>query len=429
MSDMRHMDLPPRQRGVAALLAVALLCAAMAIVVIFTNRSLIFEQKTSANHYRSTIAMDAAEAGLEWATAMLNKSGRITNTCVDSSWDPDTNFRQKYLMHDPASKSWVPAAGSGAVVAACVTSQRAATADAAPAEDYDWICSCPMPGTAPSVTPPSVGGFKPGFAVALVSNAAARSVDVVSHGCTTAITSTVCTGDAAAMVRVTMADVAALASAPGVPLVARGAVNVGPAALAVQNSDPSTAGVTVHAGMAIDAANLRITSMPGTPPTATLIANDATLRSASGEQMFQTFLGMRKATWRDSVADAVLMCPCTQHDVAAALAAHKRKLWLQGDLSMNAPLALGSVDDPFVMIVDGDIEMSGDLAIYGALYAASLTWDNTGTADAQVVGAAISENDYSGNGTPSYVYDPRVVASLRAIPGRFVRVPGSWRDF
>jgi len=417
------------QRGVGALLVVAMLCAAMAIVVMFTSRSLVFEQKTSANPYRSTIAMDAAEAGLEWTMAMLNKSGSVTRACVDSGLEADTSFRQRYLGYEPASRSWTPAAGSGAVEAACVTSQRAATDAAAPATDHDRVCSCPTAGTAPSVVSPLIGGFKPGFAIALVSNAAARSVDVVSYGCTSAITSTGCIGDAAATVRATIASVPAVAIAPGAPLTVRGMVNVGDAALAVQNSDQSSGGVTVNAGMGIAAVNLRITASPGTPPTSTLIGNDDALRNASEEQMFQTFFGVPKATWRESVADAILNCPCTDSDVAAALAGKKRKLWLRGDLLMNANRLLGSVDEPFVMIVDGRIEMRGDPGVYGLLYSTGATWDNSGADNALLVGAAVSEGNYTGSGTPSHVYDPRVMASLTAIPGRFVRVPGSWRDF
>lgn len=81
------------------------------------------------------------------------------------------------------------------------------------------------------------------------------------------------------------------------------------------------------------------------------------------------------------------------------------------------------------MIVDGRIEMQGDLRLHGVLYGTGASWHNTGTGHPQLVGAAIAEGNYSGNGAPSYVYDPRVIANLSAIPGRFVRVPGSWRDF
>ncbi len=404
------------QRGAGALVAVVLLYVAMAIIVVFTNRNLIFEQKTSANQYRATLALEAAEAGLEWATTMLNKSGPIAAQCLDDA--AGQSFRARYLSYASAARTWTPTA-AGAVVASCVTSQAGT----------DWTCSCPAAGTAPSVAAPAAGGFKPGFAIAFVTNGATRSVDLVSYGCTAAINSATCTGDAAATVRVTLANVSALATAPGAPLTARGEVNVGNAALGVQNGDPNSAGVTVNAGMGINASSLRITSTPGTPPHSTLVGNDDSLRNSTEDQMFQTFFGVPKATWRDSVADARLSCPCTETSVSAALATGARKLWLQGNLSMNANQTLGSVSDPFILMVDGSIEMRGDLNIYGVTYSTGMTWDNTGGGSALLVGAAISEGNYQGNGTPDYYYDPRVIANLLDIPGAFARVPGSWRDF
>jgi|APDOM4702015118_1054815.scaffolds.fasta_scaffold02900_3 Tfp pilus assembly protein PilX len=408
-----------RQRGAGALVAVVLLYVAMAIIVVFANRSLIFEQKTSANQYRATMALEAAEAGIEWATTMLNKSGLINATCNDLASGSGFSFRDKYLDYVNGSQTWNLNAASGTVVAACVTSQAGT----------DWTCSCPTAGTAPSVTAPAGGGFKPGFAVAFVTNAATRAVDLVSYGCTSAITNATCAGDAAATVRVTLASVVALATTPGAPLTARGSVSIGNAALGVQNGDPGSAGITVNAGMGVDASNLRITSTPGTPPWATVVGNDPSLRNSTEDQMFQTFFGMPKATWRDSVADAILTCPCTESTIATALAGNKRKLWLQGNLVMNANQTLGSVDDPFMMIVDGTIEMRGDLEVYAVIYATGITWDNTGGGSALLVGAAISEGNYTGNGSPDYYYDPRVMNNLIAIPGRFVRVPGTWRDF
>ena len=39
----------------------------MSLVAAYASRNLIFEQRTSANNYRSTQAFEAAEAGLEWS--------------------------------------------------------------------------------------------------------------------------------------------------------------------------------------------------------------------------------------------------------------------------------------------------------------------------------------------------------------------------
>jgi Tfp pilus assembly protein PilX len=86
----------PPQRGAAALVVVMVLFFIVALVAAYTSRNLIFEQRTSANQYRSTQAFEAAEAGIDWALAMLN-GGRIDAACrahTDAS-TTDDSFRQR----------------------------------------------------------------------------------------------------------------------------------------------------------------------------------------------------------------------------------------------------------------------------------------------------------------------------------------------
>ena len=63
----------------------------------YANRNLIFEQHTSVNQYRSTQAFEAAEAGLEWAVALLN-GGRVDDACVETGNSTGFSFRQRYFV-------------------------------------------------------------------------------------------------------------------------------------------------------------------------------------------------------------------------------------------------------------------------------------------------------------------------------------------
>lgn len=408
---------PPR-RGVASLVVVVVLMAVMVVAAVFTNRSLIVEQKTSANQYRHTLALEAAEAGLEWATAMLNKAQKIDASCLNSSATGALRFRQKYLSTDADTGAMTPNAGT--VHAACVASQTGT----------GWACSCPAAGNAPApgaAAPAS--GFQPSFAVALVASPTSGTVRLVSYGCTRPITDDTCTGDAAATVSVTLGAISGLATPPAAPLTARGTVSIGNAALGVVNGDPTTNGITINAGMGINAANARITTVPGTPPKSTLVGNDASLRDTTEDQMFATFFGMSKDAYQNLPSVTKLTCPCTETTVRNAYDSGARQLWLEGNLAMNANLTIGSVDDPVLLVTNGNIEMRGDLEVFGLLYSTAITWDNTGGGSALLRGAAISEGNYTGNGTPDYYYDPNVLKKLRLETGSFSRVPGSWRDF
>jgi hypothetical protein len=81
------------------------------------------------------------------------------------------------------------------------------------------------------------------------------------------------------------------------------------------------------------------------------------------------------------------------------------------------------------MVADGAITLRGGASLYGLLYGTAITWDDTAGGGALLVGAALSETDYAGNGAPDLAYDLRVIDRLATMPGVFVRVPGTWRDF
>lgn len=402
------------QRGVSSLIVVVVLLAAMAMAIAYTQRNLVMEQKTSANQMRSTIAAEAAEAGLEWAAAMLNKGEKINSACTTSAVAGDVRFKARYISVDTSTGVLTPLAGT--VHAACVWSGSA------------WGCSCPAAGTAPSLTV-SGSGSQPGFALVFSGSSAAGTVRVTSYGCTTAITGTTCSGDGAAVASVLLGGVSGLATPPAAPLTARGYVSIGNAALGVINGDPSSNGITINAGMTIDADKARITTVPGTPPHASLVGNDPTLRDTTEAQMFATFFGMTKEAYKNMPSVKRVTCPCTETTITAQYANGVRQFWLDGDLVMNANLTIGSADDPVLLVVDGNITMRGDLRVFGVMYSTAITWDNTGGGSALLQGAVISEGNYTGNGTPDYYYDPRVLSKLRYDQASFVRVPGSWRDF
>ena len=85
------------QRGVAGLAVVLLLLFGTSIIAFYLNRGLIFEQKTSANQVRSTSAFELAEAGIEWATGMLNNPLDVleANCATPNAASANLPFRKK----------------------------------------------------------------------------------------------------------------------------------------------------------------------------------------------------------------------------------------------------------------------------------------------------------------------------------------------
>jgi Tfp pilus assembly protein PilX len=103
----------------------------VSMVAAYASRNLIFEQRTSANQYMSTQAMEAAEAGIEWAISMLNH-GRIDASCVSSTVLTNTTFRERSLNIAAADGRITRVEADGVPAqATCVWNGNA------------WDCACP----------------------------------------------------------------------------------------------------------------------------------------------------------------------------------------------------------------------------------------------------------------------------------------------
>jgi hypothetical protein len=394
----------------------------MLATVVFSNRTLVFEQKTSANQYRATIALEAAEAGLEWGTAMLDKFDKIDASCATSTVTTDTSFRQRYLTIDPATGALTPKAGT--IHAACVGTQTGT----------GWSCSCPVPGTAPNPTVPTVtSGVLPSFAIALVASPTVRTVQLMSYGCTSAITSTTCGGDAAASVGIALGPIHnGLSAPPGAPLTVKGSVDVGDAAIKVVNGDPAVNGITVDAGGDLIAPKLQVLTVPGTPPWTSVVSNDAALSNATTDQMFVSFFGMPKDVYKNLPSVVRLPCPCSTSDIVNAYQSGARQLWLNGNLTLGTvggTTDVGSATDPLIIVVDGTVDPGGNSVIYGLVYSTGNWVGSPGSGNVLIKGAAVTEGNYLGRGAPVFYYEASVLGLLRSMPPLLIRVPGSWHDF
>ncbi len=114
MNRIDHQTFARRhQRGSAALVVTLILFIVATLIAAFANRNLVFEQRASANQYRSTQAFEAAEAGLEWATAMLNNPRPINDRCAEGD-GASVNFRERYLTADPGGGALQPVTRSDA---------------------------------------------------------------------------------------------------------------------------------------------------------------------------------------------------------------------------------------------------------------------------------------------------------------------------
>jgi hypothetical protein len=446
---------PRAQRGLAALIVVMVLFFVVSLVAAYTNRNLIFEQRTSANQYRSTQSFETAQAGLQWAVAMLN-GGRIDDACNATTDPTKTSFRERYLGFNASTgmltanirSSSSAAYGHFGLYAACVFNGST------------WNCSCPSDDD-PSPTLPTGAGVFPAFHIRFAhvftgSGALPPgTVRVESIACPrfdrACLNHLNPRGDEGrAFVSALVSLHSALKTPPSAALTVRGDVNVGGAALRVVNGDPAT-GITLQVGGTVNGfdspgavrsnTNIELASAPGTPAyssvstslgdpmLAGLTAVDGLLPTV-GDRLFSTLLGVTPANYRSQPAVTVLdNCPCSAQQVRDAAAAFPmRPIWVAGDLAIDSAGDIGSASAPVMLVVEGDVtHATGGVTLYGVVYSRAASWSTAGSGT--VRGAAIAENDFAGSGSATYVYDRGVLNHLRHRYGSFVVVPGSWKDY
>lgn len=442
-----------RQQGLAALVVVTVLFIVTSLVAAYTSRNLVFEQRTSANQYRSTQALEAAEAGVEWALALLN-SGVITANCQASANSANTSFRTRYLNIDAIGNITPrPSASGVALWPSCVSNGSGG-----------WTCNCPT-DSAPNVTAPTGTEVFPAFRVRFVTVSPSRPgvIRIESNGCTRLdntclnFPSLAAAGEGRATVSVLVALAGALSGKPLAPLTIRGDLS-DTLALTATNADTTSGGIAVHAKGTVNpaASGRTLVTAPGAPASLAVLQNDDSLPAnftppaLTANHVWGLFTQTFKAwapSYRDQPATLVVPCDdtgCTADEIVAKVLLNPgRPLWIQGNLLLDGAVQIGTAATPALLIVTGtattsaSVTSSAGATVRGLIYLQdrlvvnSTTPGNmwTDTAGASVQGALISEGNLGGAGSPIFTYDAAILDRLRLATGSFVRVPGGWKDF
>ena len=467
---MRHLQfaLNPRRRqsGFGALAVMLLLLFGSSIVVFYLNRGLIFEQKTSANQVRSTTAFEVAEAGLEWATGMLNSPQEITNACALTS-NVTTSFRSRYLQVGGTS-TVTPAASTYVGCKINGTTLTCSCPDL-PSAGNEAIASTVAAQAGPDVLPSFTVAFRvvpaPSPASPGATAAAGVSVEVISTGCTaqagmckpntvspaplavagvTGSAATTGNSDAWAQVSAILTLRPLLRAAPSAALTCGTSCTVS-GSYNIYNYDVASNGYLINAGTAISTSNgTTLGTVPGQPIENALIANDDSLAAIAGSDptcnnsaMFRTFFGTTIAEYVASPQVLTITgASCSNASscrtaVTDAYSAGWRNFYFPAGLHFSGNWTLGASGpgNGVNIVSEGAFDINGTVDIYGLIYSDSANVNDTGTGTADIFGAMVTCRGYSNNGNGTLSYDGNALGGTGLRPGLMVRVPGSWRDF
>lgn len=438
----RMPGLATRQRGAAALAVALLLLFSMTVIAFFANRNMIFEQRTSANQYRSTRAFETAEAGLEWAVAQLNQEGALATapSCAAAA-GTGSSFADRY----------VPITSAGFRFTSGLTYRAACRIGA----NNVVNCVCPAAVATPSVA--LSADAEPRFVVDFQAGPDDWSVRIVSRGCTNAGAHCFDGGgspDGAAVVTALYKMRPRFPGAPGAGLVTGTAANTG-GNLTVINKDPASNGITINSGSVVDlGGSTSAITIDGSPARASVLDNDPALRNltnadANGELFFRTFFNEgftqyqeSSRTWLITSGSCAGQPRCTQcasanacgQAITDAYANNYEKFWADTPITLSTSngTTFGSAARPLSIASSSSLEFRGAVTAYGAFYSASGTADENyvvpGTGAATVYGAIVVRGSFvKGTGDLRLVYDANLFAPSTN-RDQMIRVPGSWRD-
>ena len=422
-----------RQRGIGVLAVVLSLLVGSSIGLLYLNRGLLFEQKTASNLTQSTLALETAEAGIEWATGMLNSPNDINADCSLQT-TAVRSFRKRYVLTrlDAATNPSTDVATATDVFPGCKITAAGRT------------CSCPaVPSSGTAVA--SLGSAQsPSFTVAFQDVAGdPEALRLTVYACTArsdACASTNFTAaDGNARVSVILKLKPMLRSVPAAPVTCGSSCNIG-GSFNIVNRDAGTNGILVNAGTTITlGAGVSMSTLQGQPSGNAQVGADASLAAlasvdttCANSQMFNAYFGTTLTQYKNAPGTKTLSCSSAsdcRSQITSAYSDGWRAFYFASDLQLSGNNTYGSQADPITFVTPNAIKINGNSVFYGLIFSNSADWNDLGTGTSTIHGAqvACASTQFNGNGTVSY--DAVVLGNVRRLSGSTVRVSGSWRDF
>ena len=419
------------QRGAATLTLVLVLALAGGLGALAMVRALWVEHRGMALQTRTVLAHEAAQFGLDRAQAVLNEPRAIDANCRHS------------LMASAAAG----AASAADVLSRWLTSAPPAAAGivlACARSSAGWTCDC---SGAAALNDPTSFARIVGDREAFVAEAAAAvhddpigpislqvsSCDEGGVDCARRVHLGESPGTASARLAIDLIRRPALVHWPAATLSAGGAVHLGDGAV-VRHDDAGGSGLAVQAGSVTQAPGARVEGLPGSPRHEAIVLADPMQAPIEPDARLAHWLGLRFDAWSDLPRVGRIECRerrCDGADLLAAWRAGHRLIAVRGDLGWRVDLHRLDADPagmaPLLLVVDGELELTGTGDLHGVLVARSMRIA-AGPSTLSVTGAVASASDVRVDGSVLLSHRADLVRAAATRAAAVLRQNGSWRE-
>lgn len=400
------------QRGAATLLTALVLLIGITLVTLTTSKTILVETQIAADHYRATQAVTAANYAMDYGVNYFDNGGfdQVNNGTgaagsdgvVDSisvpnlvSADGNQTTTATLTFNNVAGNGCVPTGATATMKSGKITARGFSDDTLA----HRTITQCVGPLKLLRDDGPDQPLVAQGQ-VAVTGNA---------HIINRYTNTTVWAGDA---------------------------VRIGSSSsMETLIKDPASGALTQAQLLDTDAANnTQLVSNKNLGNGLDIIDGDPNLNNLVGLDFFKNFFTVES---REQLKQMAIAAGQYYTDISSA-AGKSGLIWIEGGQHLTGG-TYGSIAAPAIMIVNGDLQSSGNSTINGLLYIAG-KYDIGGTAT--VVGANVVEGTnlatglpatapaVSGTGTLNLVYWQGFISgSSNLLPGFGAVISGSWRDW
>jgi hypothetical protein len=227
-----------------------------------------------------------------------------------------------------------------------------------------------------------------------------------------------------------------LSSPPTIPLVSKGNLTMSGNASLTNTSNTTTVQLGGTASLS-GGANTILNS--GTSSTSGNIQSDISQNNSSIADMSQAdFFASYFGTQPDAVKNNVqnLYTNSTSTNYSTTLNGMTgTTIWIEqtgGTASISGSTVIGTAANPVLLIVNGNLNISGNVVINGFIFAigpASATTTITG--NVAITGGLVASDNFTMSGNTGIVYDPTVINNLQNSSSTkyYAKVTGGWKDF